>query len=240
MPIALFLLCLAAEAAGPLSTPGAADVLRDAADRVEAGDEDGAEALLRELLARDGRQAEEAAAAQITAALAEVDRGLVDLGRRMLTQVIATWGVTDAARQARRHLAELEVLGQRLEAEPADWIQGEPLALNRGSRLLLFFESWCPHCKVALSRVSTLRGARPGLEVVGITQLTRGTTTTDVTALAKARGASFPIAFDAGPISEALGIHGVPALVILREGVVVWRGHPDRLSDAVLGSAATP
>jgi hypothetical protein len=51
----------------------------------------------------------------------------------------------------------------------------------------------------------------------------------------KENGVGYPTAKEKGDISEYYGVRGVPAAAVVKGGKVVWRGHPSRINDKMLG-----
>ncbi len=126
------------------------------------------------------------------------------------------------------------VVGQHVADLSSDWLQGEAEVGER--QLVVFFETWCPHCRREVPRLQALHddlGAE-GLSVVGLTSLSRGVDAPQLLAFAEEHALTYPIERAPGPLKEQLQITGVPAAVLLQDGEVVWRGHPGRLDRATL------
>lgn len=131
---------------------------------------------------------------------------------------------------------DLSVLGQ--PAPPLgvnEWVQGGPPP-PQGTTLLVFFEAWCPHCQtempVLAQRSRDLQSA--GLTVVGLTQQSRGVTDDELRSLLLASNAEFAIGREDGTTSSAYGVVGIPSMAVIRDGVLMFRGHPSLLSDEAL------
>jgi thiol-disulfide isomerase/thioredoxin len=124
--------------------------------------------------------------------------------------------------------------------EGVAWM-GEVGALDQyPATILAFFEPWCPHCKNDVPQVELLRREYEtrGLGVIGVTALSRGATEADLAAFVAAGDLHFPIAKEDGTLSEAYGVSGVPHLVFVREGTVVWAGHPSMVTLDLVGAIA--
>jgi thiol-disulfide isomerase/thioredoxin len=152
----------------------------------------------------------------------------------------AKYAGTEAAKRAARMGEELNVVGKPAPAEFAveKWyVPGDPVDLSApGTTLLVFFEEWCPHCKREVPKLKETyaRMKAEGLHVVALTKLTRGATDEKVQAMIQEGGLDFPIAKETGALSEYFNISGIPAAAVVKDGRVIWRGHPANLSDAVL------
>jgi len=147
---------------------------------------------------------------------------------------------TQAANQAARIGPELAVVGK---AAPASvnvekWFVGEgtSLDLNQGTTLVVFFEEWCPHCKREMPKLQEtyekLKG--DGLQVIGLTKVTKSATDEKVATFCSSNNLAFPVIKENGDMSQYFNVSGIPAAAVVQNGQIVWRGHPGRLSEAML------
>ena len=100
--------------------------------------------------------------------------------KEKMTTFMQKYGTTQAAQGARRTYQELQVIGKAI---PADWgiekwFQGESAVNLSGDKttLLVFWETWCPHCQREIPVVKALidDGAVPeGLEIVVVSTAVR-------------------------------------------------------------------
>lgn len=163
----------------------------------------------------------------------------VEGAKAMLATLRTDYGTTRAARAAQRLEEELAVVG-RAEAplEVDAWFQGSASDVQGGvATLLVFWEVWCPHCKREVPALSATydRFRDRGLRMIGLTKQTRDVTDDNVRAFVEQEGVSYPIAREQGDaLSRHYGVRGIPAAAMVKDGVVVWRGHPARLTDAML------
>ncbi len=153
------------------------------------------------------------------------------LGRDMT----ATHPTSQYAPLAQEWLGLLATFGQPApELHVAEWVRGAPPSGDKPV-LLVFFEAWCPHCQAEFSLFQEVHERYPGISVVGVTKMSRDTTPEQLAAFVDERHATFAIAReDEGSLTEAFGIEGIPALVIVREGRIAWRGHPALLTTTLL------
>jgi thiol-disulfide isomerase/thioredoxin len=150
---------------------------------------------------------------------------------------------TDAAKSAARLQQELAVVGKAAPAQfnAQKWFQGQDAVSDLagdGTTLLVFWEVWCPHCK---REVPKLQGTYEkfngkGLQVIGLTKVNRGSTEQQVSEFIQANSLGYPVAKEGGEMSAYFNVSGVPAAAVVKDGKVVWRGHPARLSDQLLES----
>ncbi len=149
---------------------------------------------------------------------------------------------TAAHGQLRRLGAELAVIGKDAPGEWGidDWYQGESdIDLASGkTTLLVFWEVWCPHCKREVPKLQQiyddLKG--DGLQVVGLTKLSRSATEQGVKDFMNETSVGYPVAKENGSASQWFNVSGVPAAAVVKDGKVIWRGHPARLNEALLKS----
>ncbi|MFT7518621.1 MAG: hypothetical protein ACI9MC_000753, partial [Kiritimatiellia bacterium] len=47
-------------------------------------------------------------------------------------------------------------------------------------------------------------------------------------------GVTFPIGKDGGELTKFYAVSGVPAAAVVKDGVVVWRGHPAKLDATMI------
>jgi len=208
------------------------------------------EALERQLSASRATAPQRAAAADAgkeeALALYRLVDGLVATGninqaKRELDTFNEEHAGTSAAAWTRSLGRELEVVGK---STPEDWkiemwFQGESEVRLDGRRptLLIFWESWCPHCRDEVPKLQTLYDnyKDKGLQVIGVTRLTRTATEESVRTFLADNSVSYPIAKETGELATYFNVKGIPAAAFVRNGTIVWRGHPIRLTDELLG-----
>ncbi|NOY24850.1 MAG: redoxin domain-containing protein [Oligoflexia bacterium] len=160
-----------------------------------------------------------------------------DEAKAKLATLKTDYGTTTAYRKARKMEQELSVIGKDAPAtwEVEKWYQGEDdVDLTSGKpTLVVFFEAWCPHCKHEAPALETrYQNYRSmGLQVVGFTKVTKSSTDAKVMDFLKEGGVTFPIAKETGALSKWFNVSGIPAAALVKDGKIVWRGHPARLSD---------
>lgn len=112
--------------------------------------------------------------------------------------------------------------------------------------VVVFFEPWCPHCQADVPQIELVRRdfADRGLGVIGLTQLSRGSTDADLATFIERGFLQFPIGVEDGSMTEAWGVKGVPHVALVRGGRVEWEGHPELLTvdlfDALVAGQPLP
>ena len=97
--------------------------------------------------------------------------------------------------------------------------------------LLVFWEEWCPHCVKELPELQAHYeelGPR-GLQIIGLTRLTKTSTMETVDGFLEDREITFPVGKESGEMTDYHAVSGIPAAALVVDGAIAWRGHPARL-----------
>jgi thioredoxin-like negative regulator of GroEL len=177
--------------------------------------------------------AAEAAYAKISQLMAAGD---YETAKTEMATFMKDYGNTTTAKKARRTYQELSVIGKATPEEWSieKWFQGEDeVDLDKGTTLLVFWEEWCPHCKREVPKLQSLYSGLKddGLQVVGLTKITRSATEEKVEAFINQSNVAYPIAKENGELSRYFNVSGIPAAAVIKDGKVVWRGHPAQLNE---------
>jgi len=164
--------------------------------------------------------------------------GNIEQAKQKMNELQTRYGSTNTARRAARMQQELEVFGKDAPQDFGieQWYQGDSGLDGDGTTLLIFWEVWCPHCKREVPKLEQIyeKYAPKGLKVVGLTRLTRSATDQGVRDFIKEHSVSYPIAKENGSASSYFNVGGIPAAAVIKDGKVVWRGHPARLTEQML------
>lgn len=111
--------------------------------------------------------------------------------------------------------------------EKASSFVGKPLIVE-------FWATWCPPCRASIPHLNEAykKHQSKGLEIIGVTNEDRPT----VSKFLKDVPIDYHVAFDnGGKFSKPFGIKGIPhAMLLDKEGKVVWEGHPMSLPESEL------
>lgn len=142
------------------------------------------------------------------------------------------------SRSATSLLAQVAVVGIHVSPEPAveRWYTRPTTLDAKPVTVVVFWESWCPHCRREVPKLQELsvRYADRGVQVVGLTRVTKSSTEETVQAFIRENGLTFPIAKEDGAWATLFAVTGIPAAAVLVGDRVVWRGHPANLTDEML------
>ena len=155
--------------------------------------------------------------------------------RDIVGRIMSEYADTTVGRAAEGIAGTLALVGTDADLDGVQgWIRGEHTVIAENTTLLVFFEAWCPHCQREVPVIektwTDLRAQ--GLDVVGITSLSRGTSDAAMESFLDESGVTFPVARDNGSLSTRFGAEGVPHAVLIRDGKIAWLGHPGTLSRA--------
>jgi len=166
----------------------------------------------------------------------------IEAAKAKLLEMEQKYSATRIYRRASKIKAELDVFGKKVPTSLGieEWYTGYDgiVNLNSGTTLVVFWEVWCPHCKRELPNLQRKFNEYQsrGLQVLGLTKLTRSSTNESVMDFISSNGLTYPIAKENGEMSKHFNVSGIPAAAVVKDGVVVWRGHPARLSNEMLDS----
>lgn len=155
-----------------------------------------------------------------------------------LQELMAKHSNTKAGKAAEKMYREVGLVGA--DAKPIDvekWYQGKVALGDKPVTLLVFWEVWCPHCKREMPELAKREKdlEKMGIQIVGLTKITKSATEEKVLEFMKENDINFPMAKEKeGSMSEAYNVSGIPAAALVKDGKVIWRGHPGRLDDATL------
>jgi thiol-disulfide isomerase/thioredoxin len=182
---------------------------------------------------------EEAARALYSQIQEMVGKGDFDGAKAKMSELTAQYSDTTTARRAASLNDELAVVGKEAPSElkVSKWFQGEgDVDLRKGATLLVFWEVWCPHCKREVPKLEETyaKYKGKGFQVVGLTKVTKSATDEKVQEFMTESKVDYPIAKETGEMSDYFAVRGIPAAAVVKDGKVVWRGHPARLTDEMI------
>ena len=130
---------------------------------------------------------------------------------------------TKVARSATRIVQELAVIGGDAgDYTVKEWIQGSAEPDADAMTVLVFLETWCPHCRreVPQLEAKSKEWSQLGVGVVGFTCLTRSSTMENTKALLEENQVTYPVAVETGEIAERYNVSGIPAAAITSKGTI--------------------
>ncbi len=185
---------------------------------------------------------EKLASTELQAINTMIARGNMAGAKPLLDDFMANYGNTRAGKQARSMQKEVSVVGKSAPGKWGIdyWYQGEnDIDLDAsGPTVLVFWETWCPHCRREVPKLQKLyeKNRDRGLQVIGLSKLTKGASDESVKKFIADNNLQFPLAKEDGSLATHFGVAGIPAAAVVMDNKVVWRGHPARLSLQMIDS----
>ena len=154
-----------------------------------------------------------------------------------LEEMEKDYGDTRIWKRAQKTKSEIDIVGGDAPTSYAgvEWLQGES-DISSGTTLLVFWEVWCPHCKREIPNLEASHNKYKdkGLKLVGLTKISRDKTKDEVMEFLTDNKVTYPIGKEDGKLGEAFVVSGIPAAALIKDGKIVWRGHPGSLNDTML------
>ena len=142
------------------------------------------------------------------------------------------------AKLSARFRNDASVIGKSApEALEVSWLANKAnIDTQSGTLLIIFWELWCPHCRNEVPALETLyQEFQPkGLQMVGLTRMSRDISTANVKDFIKEEKISYPMAKTGTAAGKYFSVSGIPAAVVLNHGKVVWKGNPKALPHSKL------
>ena len=203
------------------------------------------EAQVKTLSASGARPAADAAADKAAGQLVReaheaMKSGDIDTARAKVKEVKQKYGATRAARSAAQLEGTLSVFGKDAGALSVDkWYGDKETTFEDGeATLVVFWEVWCPHCKREAPKLQATyeKYNSKGLNVVGLTRINKPDCAPESMTVdfIKESNMTYPLAKENGSIAQRFAVQGIPAAAVVKDGKIVWRGHPAQLDDKMI------
>jgi thiol-disulfide isomerase/thioredoxin len=182
---------------------------------------------------------EQSAASQLATINGMVSRGQAAEAKPALDQFMAQYANTKAAAQAAALVDSLASVGKAAPAawEVDKWYQGSDSDLTAsGTTVVIFWETWCPHCRRALPLLQAMHDQfeAQGLNMVGLTKLSRNSTDAQVEEFIAQNKIRFSMGKENGRVSAYFGVSGIPDSAVIKDGKVIWSGHPAAINNSMV------
>lgn len=123
--------------------------------------------------------------------------------------------------------------------EVAHWVKGKSVDISKGVNVVEFWATWCPPCRTSIPHLTEtqVKYKDRGVNIVGVTNESLNTVEPFVNRMGKKM--EYSVAIDKGrsTSNEFMGrynVGGIPHAFVVKDGKVVWHGHPmSGLDDAI-------
>ena len=200
--------------------------------------------------------------AKIFAAAVQTHRGELaeaeKLGKEILSRCVEVFGEEhELTRSAKSQVAATLLAKSRISEAAAVYhrklpdnlgvtkeLQGSIAPGVSGTRVLVFWESWCPFSQRAMPKLDLAyqQYRNLGLEVVGLTQVSKTSTEAQVLEYIREHDISFPILRIDGDLSKYFNQPGTPYIAVMHDGSLVWENYsaigttvPNMILDSLTG-----
>jgi len=185
------------------------------------------------------QRTEQAAARSLAAINAMLASGKAVEAKPALAKFMDEYGNTRSGPRAQAMAADLAAVGKQVPGtwQVQDWYQGDASDLVApGATVVVFWETWCPHCRKALPVLQSVyeKYQGKGLSIVGFTTLSRGATDQSVRDFAGQNNIRFALARESGELNTYFGVNSIPSAAVIKNGTVIWSGHPAAISEAMV------
>jgi thiol-disulfide isomerase/thioredoxin len=165
--------------------------------------------------------------------------GDMDAVKKHIAEIERDFADTRAMQEIQPIKQELELIGKDAMPLSTDtWFTGQTSLDDGKATLVVFWEVWCPHCQREVPELQATweKYGDKGLNMVGVTQLSRGKTEDEVRSFIETEGVTYPMAKVGPEFPEHYAVRGIPAAAVVKDGKIVWRGHPAQVDEAMIQS----
>jgi thiol-disulfide isomerase/thioredoxin len=169
-----------------------------------------------------------------------IKSGDIKTARAKVKEVKQKYSTTRAARSAAQLEGTLEIFGKDAGSLTVEkWYGDKETTFEDGNAtLVVFWEVWCPHCKREAPKLQATyeKYNSKGLNVVGLTRINKPDRAPEAMTVdfIKENNMTYPLAKENGSLANRFGVQGIPAAAVVKDGKIVWRGHPAQLDDKMI------
>ena len=130
--------------------------------------------------------------------------------------------------------------GDESGAPVAHWVKGEPVDVSSGVHVVEFWATWCPPCLTSIPHLTALQEkyADRGVNIIGVSSEELDTVEPFVEKMGDKM--AYTVAIDGGiskDYMEKYNIGGIPHAFVVKDGEIVWHGHPMAKLEAAIEDA---
>ena len=124
----------------------------------------------------------------------------------------------------------------------AHWVKGSPVDISDGVHVVEFWATWCPPCRTSIPHLTQIQQQYKdrGVNIIGISNEELGTVEPFVNRMGSKM--DYTVAIDEGQSTSKgymgkYGVNGIPHAFVVKDGAVVWHGHPMAKLEAAIDDA---
>jgi len=122
----------------------------------------------------------------------------------------------------------------------AHWVKGEAVDVSSGVHVVEFWATWCPPCLTSIPHLTALQEkyADRGVNIIGVSDEELDTVEPFVEKMGDKM--AYTVAIDGGiskDYMEKYNIGGIPHAFVVKNGEIVWHGHPMAKLEAAIEDA---
>jgi len=124
----------------------------------------------------------------------------------------------------------------------AHWVKGNPVDISNGVHVVEFWATWCPPCRTSIPHLTQIQQQYKdrGVNIIGISDEELSTVESFVTRMGSKM--NYAVAIDEGRSTSKgymgkYGVNGIPHAFVVKDGTVVWHGHPMNKLEAAIDDA---
>ncbi len=153
-----------------------------------------------------------------------------------------------AAQAEKKALPDMPLAGL-----PKVWLQGTPVTEWEKDKLYIFefWATWCGPCIKAMPHMEELHQAfkdKPGVQIIGVNVMDHGQTPDDLKKFLAKRDPKLNYTIAADLDGKTTNVHwlkpqevkGIPEAFAIKNGKLIWRGHPSALSEKLILAMCKP
>ena len=130
--------------------------------------------------------------------------------------------------------------GDESGAPVAHWVKGEPVDVSSGVHVVEFWATWCPPCLTSIPHLTELQEKFKdrGVNIIGVSDEELATVESFVEKMGDKM--AYTVAIDGGiskDYIEKYNIGGIPHAFVVKDGEIVWHGHPMAKLEAAIEDA---
>ena len=124
----------------------------------------------------------------------------------------------------------------------AHWVKGSPVDISDGVHVVEFWATWGHPCRTSIPHLTQIQQQYKdrGVNIIGISTEELSTVEPVVTRMGSKM--NYTVAIDEGRSTSKgymgkYGVNGIPHAFVVKDGVVVWHGHPMAKLEAAIDDA---